>query len=251
MIRTRAIITSSRVLRTSGSVGRVSNTAAAVNYAHLRPSQLSSSHPMATTNVRALSSNSAKEKAGSEEAGAAESTEIMLTPGEKVVAGTRLAVWAGVGVFASFCAYYIGKELFPSRMSPNSVFDSATEKIRSDPQVIRRFGSPLKVYGRDHGGHREGRRNFIEHKEYTSDDDGSQRTRVRFNLEGPHGKAFVFAEVSKDMPAGEFVYILVQDKQGGRVMSIVDNRSRLMSQRLAGGSKEGQKALSDLLNRKN
>ena len=44
------------------------------------------------------------------------------------------------------------------------------------------------------------------HTEYTSEDDGSKRTRVRFNLEGPNGKAYVFAEVSKNMPTGEFVY---------------------------------------------
>ena len=48
------------------------------------------------------------------------------------------------------------------------------------------------------------------HTEYTSQDDGSNRTRVRFNLEGPHGSAFVFAEVSSDMPSGEFVYGMSQ-----------------------------------------
>lgn len=37
-------------------------------------------------------------------------------------------------------------------------------------------------------------------------EDGSKRTRVRFNIEGPHGNAFVFAEVSSEMPSGEFVY---------------------------------------------
>ena len=40
--------------------------------------------------------------------------EIVLTPGEKVVAATRLGMWLGIGAFASVCAYYIGKELFPT-----------------------------------------------------------------------------------------------------------------------------------------
>ena len=71
--------------------------------------------------------------------------------------------------------------------------------------------------------------------------------RVRFNLEGKFGKAFVFAEVSSDMPSGEFVYVLVQDKANGRVFTVVDNRSRLAAQRMAGGSKEGMEALSNLL----
>lgn len=175
------------------------------------------------------------------------SQEIVLTPGQKVVAGTRLTMWAGVFAFASVCAYYIGKELMPSKMSPNSVFDKAFDVVRRNDEVKRRFGEPLKAYGRDHGGHREGRRNFIEHTEYTSEDDGTKRTRVRFNLEGKFGNAFVFAEVSKDMPSGEFVYILVQDKSNGRVINVVDNRSAIMAKKMAGGSKEGMEALSNLL----
>lgn len=39
---------------------------------------------------------------------------IMLTPGEKVVAASRLTVWAGAAVFAAICAYYIGRELIPT-----------------------------------------------------------------------------------------------------------------------------------------
>jgi len=44
-----------------------------------------------------------------------------------------------------------------------------------------------------------------------------------------------------------FTAVLVQDKQNGRVISVIDNRSALMAQRMAGGSAEGQKAFSDLL----
>jgi len=92
-----------------------------------------------------------------------ENNEIILTPGEKVVVGTRLTLWAGALVFAGACAYYIGRELFPSKMSPNSVFNSSFEIVRNHTDVTKRFGSPLKAYGRDHGGHREGRRNFVEY----------------------------------------------------------------------------------------
>ena len=42
------------------------------------------------------------------------SKEIVLTPGEQVVAAGRLTMWAGIGVFALCCAYYIGVELFPT-----------------------------------------------------------------------------------------------------------------------------------------
>jgi hypothetical protein len=44
------------------------------------------------------------------------------------------------------------------------------------------------------------------HTEYTSQEDGSKRTRIRFNLEARGGEAFVFAEVSSKMKDGEFVY---------------------------------------------
>jgi len=62
-------------------------------------------------------------------------------------------------------------------------------------QITQRFGEPLKGYGRDAGGRREGRRNFVEHKQYKGED-GVERLRIRFNIEGPFGHAFVFAEVS-------------------------------------------------------
>lgn len=229
----------------------------------------------------ASSSSSSGEKKASEKANAdgeeATSNEIVLTPGEKVVVGSRLFFWSGVFAFASVCAYYIGqsffrlvgivyqqsffcinfishfimsssgKELIPTKMSPNSVFDKATDIIRQNREVQQRFGEGFKTYGRDHGGHREGRRNFIEHTEYVSQDDGSNRTRVRFNLDGPYGQAFVFAEVSKDMPSGEFVYILVQDKRNGAVITVQDNRSSLLAKKLAGGDKDGQDVFSQLL----
>jgi len=131
-------------------------------------------------------------------------------------------------------------------MSPNRVFDRSLELVRKHPDVARRFGEPLKGYGRDHGGHREGRRNFIEHTRYTCPDDGTKRTRVRYNLEGRYGSAFVFAEQSAGMLAGEFVYVLVQDKSNGRVFTVVDNRAAMTAARLS-GSKETPSALSQLL----
>lgn len=134
-----------------------------------------------------------------------------------------------------------------SKLSPNRVFDRSLEIVRAHPDVKQRFGEPIKGYGRDHGGHREGRRNFIEHTEYTDKEDGSKRTRVRYNLEGRFGNAFVFAEVSSSMPSGEFVYILVQDKSNGRVITVEDNRAALTAARLSAGNQEAASALSQLL----
>ncbi len=83
----------------------------------------------------------------------------------------------------STCLYYIVTELLPTKMSPNTIFNRAFETIQMDPNIANHFGTPLKAYGRDHGGHREGRRNYIEHETYTSPDDSSNRCRVRFNLQ--------------------------------------------------------------------
>lgn len=49
------------------------------------------------------------------------------------------------------------------------------------------------------------------------------------------------------MPSGEFVYILVQDKQSGRVITVVDNRAALTAKRLAGNSQESADAMKKLL----
>jgi hypothetical protein len=43
-----------------------------------------------------------------------DSKEIVLTPGETVVAVSRLTLWAGIAVFAAACAYYIVMELIPT-----------------------------------------------------------------------------------------------------------------------------------------
>jgi import inner membrane translocase subunit TIM21 len=199
-----------------------------------------------STNWRAFSSQAPKTE-GEGGDGDGDTKEIVLTPGQKVVAASRLGMWAGIFGFACACAFYIGRELIPTKMSPNSAFNSASALIRENPQVRRQYGETLKFYGKDHGGHREGRRNFIEHTQYPSPDDGFNRTRVRFNLEGQFNTAFCFAEVSSDMPSGEFVYVLVQDKKSGKVVTVVDNRAALTAKRLAGGNAETASAMSQLL----
>lgn len=176
-----------------------------------------------------------------------ERTDIVLTPGQKVAAGTRLTMYIAGFTAAITCLYFTARELLPTKMSPNSIKNAAHDVIANDANIAYRYGTPIKTYGKDHGGKREGRRNFIEHSEYTDSEDGSKRVRVRFNLEGPKAKAFVFAEVSKDMPSGEFVYLLVQDKRNGVVNTVIDNRSMLAAKRMAAGSKEGEEAFASLL----
>lgn len=63
---------------------------------------------------RALSTSNNKETKQQDNEEETMTQEIMLTPGEKVVAGTRLTMWVMAGAFASVCAYYILKELIPT-----------------------------------------------------------------------------------------------------------------------------------------
>jgi len=60
------------------------------------------------------SSTTAANKEGGEGEGDETTKEVVLTPGEKVVAATRLTMWAGIAAFACACAYYIGAELIPT-----------------------------------------------------------------------------------------------------------------------------------------
>lgn len=56
--------------------------------------------------------------------------------------------------------------------------------------------------------------------------DGSNRTRIRYTVSGPRGKAVIYAEVSDKMESHEFVYLITKDMRTGRVYTLIDNRSR-------------------------
>ena len=101
-------------------------------------------------------------------------------------------------------------------------------QVRKSDEVLAMFGDPLKAYGIDHGGNREGRRNFIQSRESVGED-GSKRVKVRFNLQGPFGGGIVFAEVSDqlDPKSGEWVYLIVQSKRTGQAITLCDNRQAI------------------------
>jgi hypothetical protein len=94
-------------------------------------------------------------------------------------------------------------------------------------------GSDMKAFGRDVGRNTEGRRNHVDSRKY-KEADGSNRTRIRFNVKGSKGQAQVWAEVSDKMASNEFVYVICQDMRTGRVVTIQDNRARLEAEMAAG-----------------
>jgi len=154
--------------------------------------------------------------------------------------------------------------------------------VKEDADVVARLGTPVKGYGQDHGGNREGRRNFIQSADVPGAVEGESNLRIKFNLEGPYNKAQCFAEVQKNMDqgsvrsaarvcarapcltrpprpprpprvprhlppwlvAGEWVYVIVQVIKTGEVMTLVDNRNALA----AGGGSLKNNALANLTN---
>jgi import inner membrane translocase subunit TIM21 len=159
--------------------------------------------------------------AEAEAAGEDALVEAPLTTSEKVSA----TFWIGALILGGVCVTYTVYVLFPSSMSPNTVMDEAFSQLQRNERVIQIFGEPLKAYGQDHGGHKEGRRNFIEHREEAAKD-GSKRLLIKFNIEGPYSRGFVWAQVSSilDHKSGEWVYLIVQNKKGGEITTLCDNR---------------------------
>mmetsp|Transcript_40765 Transcript_40765/g.127566 ORF Transcript_40765/g.127566 Transcript_40765/m.127566 type:complete len:283 (-) Transcript_40765:287-1135(-) len=152
--------------------------------------------------------------------------EEEMTFSEKMSAGFWGLVYLGAFGLACTCLYFIGAELFPSRMNPYSVFNRALDDVKADLHVSSKFGEPIKGFGKDGGDRREGRRRYIDHYEFDHPKDGSKRVRIRFNIEGPHGRALVFAEVS-NKGSDKWVYLMVQDVRDGSVsLALTRTRTR-------------------------
>eukprot|EP00510_Aplanochytrium_minuta_P009240 CAMPEP_0184056406 /NCGR_PEP_ID=MMETSP0956-20121227/7749_1 /TAXON_ID=627963 /ORGANISM="Aplanochytrium sp, Strain PBS07" /LENGTH=308 /DNA_ID=CAMNT_0026350407 /DNA_START=93 /DNA_END=1019 /DNA_ORIENTATION=+ len=157
---------------------------------------------------------------------AAETTEIStITFQQGARAATQGGLFIGIGAAVIFFGSLIISELMPTKMSPNSVFNTVFERIKNHPEVVARVGENVKGYGRDRNTHKEGRRNFIDHDKYT-DLDGVKCIRVKFTVEGSRGKANVYAEINQNMEPGEFSYIILEQNLRGRsdAIALIDNR---------------------------
>lgn len=155
--------------------------------------------------------------------GAPPPTTITFKQGAKVA--TTGTIWIGIAALVGVCGWYIARELMPTKLSPNQIFNHAFQVLRDHPEMKARLGDGIKGYGADRNRHKEGRRNYVEHDSYT-DIDGIKRCRVVFNMEGSLGKATVYAEVAENTPKGEFTYIIVEQVLHGRpvAVALVDNR---------------------------
>lgn len=140
---------------------------------------------------------------------------------------SRLIFYLSIAGLVCTFGYFIARELFPTRLSPNSIFNDAIDVIRDNPEVTGRIGTGIKCYGLDHGGRREGRRNFIQHDEF-EDENGITHMRIKFNAEGSSGKrATVYAERLSTSASREFSYVIFEPSTGRRrekAIAIIDNR---------------------------
>eukprot|EP00940_MAST-03C_sp_MAST-3C-sp2_P002062 g2062.t1 len=152
------------------------------------------------------------------------STEVTVQQGIRNTAtNTFILTLAGVALVSG---YFIVSELFPSKMSPNSVFNKALKVAKDDGRLKEAIGHPIKGYGRDHGQKRTGRRNFVEHMKFKDEDD-IDHTRIRFNAEGPRGKAVIYADVSAQAGSEDFYYLIVEVPHLKKKWAIHDNRPRV------------------------
>ncbi|TMW61557.1 hypothetical protein Poli38472_012748 [Pythium oligandrum] len=199
---------------------------------------------LTTTRARLAAEKPAAEGAANEGAQAgAPQDALVLTPYEKVTATAQGGLWLGFLGLGAAGVYFVIRELMPNRMSPNGLFSESLDLLSENTDVTSRLGMPVHGYGHDHGGRREGRRNRVEHVDL-KDKDGNARLRIKYNIKGPTGHAFVFAEVNQNMKKGEYVYLVVQFTNPHEVVTVIDNR-----QILSADSKEEQDALRQLLGR--
>ncbi|CEO94975.1 hypothetical protein PBRA_003789 [Plasmodiophora brassicae] len=114
--------------------------------------------------------------------------------------------------------YSIGHALFaPS--SPYKVRDKSFDRVRSDKEIIRVFGEPLRAFG-------EGarRRTQLAHTEEVVD--GVKHIKVQYHVSGPRSEGNVYAEAKQSGWFGglDFNYIIVGCPRRKPIF-VVDNRS--------------------------
>ncbi len=143
------------------------------------------------------------------------------TAGGKVAMWTRIFLQFGFLAAIAGCFVVAARELFPGPTSPNSMYSRGVDVARSNAEVLRITGDDAKAYGRSVG------RRHIDSRAYVHED-GSNRTRIRFNIQGKKGRVMVWAEMSDRMgDVDEFAYLIAQCQRTGKVITIHDNRNQL------------------------
>lgn len=126
-----------------------------------------------------------------------------------VVEGTSytLVIIAALG-FAAAVVYAALNELI---FSPKEYqcYAATLDRIKDDPRVTVRLGSPLSAYGTE--SRNRAQRQRIPHRIY-SDPEGREHVQLQFHAKGPAGRATVNADMYKDGPNWRyhFLYLNVE-----------------------------------------
>ncbi|KAK9805149.1 hypothetical protein WJX72_002065 [[Myrmecia] bisecta] len=112
-----------------------------------------------------------------------------------VVEGTSYTVLilAGLG-FAAAILYFAVNELL-IQPKEYTCFNTTLEKLRDDPRVTVRLGTPISGYGQE--SRNRAARQRIPHRVYT-DQNGVERILIQFHAKGPSGLARVSADMYQD-----------------------------------------------------
>eukprot|EP00924_Labyrinthula_sp_SR-Ha-C_P012910 augustus_masked-scaffold_12-processed-gene-3.8-mRNA-1 protein AED:0.14 eAED:0.16 QI:0/-1/0/1/-1/1/1/0/288 len=173
---------------------------------------------------RALNTTAPKSKPQ----GGEQTTELSkITFKEGTRAVSQLALIGGISALVLLSGSLIVRELFPTRLSPNSLFSKTVSYLKQNEKIKAEFGE-FKAYGKDFNKSKEGRRNFVFHDKF-KDLDGEKFTRIKFVIEGTKNgkKAYVYASTSKNKE-DEFDYVIFQPQYyGERTIALIDNRQTL------------------------
>lgn len=131
---------------------------------------------------------------------------------------SAIVIAFGAAAFSAI-AWGVSVALFPSANSTTTVFNEAFEQVRVNGDVCYKLGTPLRAFGADRGSDR-GRRNAFERWEV--EEEGQERSVVRFNVAGPNGVAVCQVQVPRDRKRGDFNYIIVQHRRD--LVHVLDRR---------------------------
>lgn len=145
---------------------------------------------------------------------------------QKGLSAVIIAFGAAAFGVCAFGAYWA---LFPGASSPGAILDDALEKVKVDPEVADRIGTPIRSFGADLGGG-EGRRNFVQSWDVQAED-GASAVQVKFNVQGPQGRGIVHVQAPASRSRGQFNWIVFEDRSGRsrQMIYILDERAKLPS----------------------
>lgn len=107
--------------------------------------------------------------------------------------GYSLVIVAALG-FAGAVAYAALNELL-FQPKEYQCFNHTLAKIKDDPRVTVRLGTPISAYGQE--SQNRAARQRIPHRVY-NDSEGREHVQLQFHMRGPSGRATVNADMHKD-----------------------------------------------------